>query len=49
MQNNFVPIHLRKANAKLDTHSLAPVKDKINVYRKKELSLLEKFLKLFKR
>lgn len=48
MRNDFIPVHLKKANADLDKHSLAPKEDdkyhKIHEHR----SLWQRFLGLFK-
>jgi len=47
MRNDFIPIHLKQANAALDKHSLAP---KVDDYHKihEHKSLWQRFLGLFK-
>jgi len=47
MQNDFVPVHLKEANANLDKHVLAAKKEKINDFNHKERSLWQKFLGIF--
>jgi len=48
MQNDFVPVHLKEANAKLDKHVLAKRKEKEDNYFPRDISLWQKILKLFK-
>jgi len=49
MQNDFVPVHLKEANARLDKHVLA-AKEKQGCYTIiEDKSLWEKFLGFFKR
>lgn len=48
MQNNFVPIHLKQANANLDKHLLVPKIENKHTYRHKNKSLWQKILGLFK-
>jgi len=50
MRNDFMPVHLMNANAKLDKHVLAPEANKNkNDAQKKDESLWKKFLGFFKR
>ncbi len=50
MRNDFMPVHLMNANAKLDKHVLAPEADKKKSdEQKKGESLWKKLLGLFKR
>lgn len=49
MQNDFIPIHLKEANAALDKHSLAPNKDQKYYKIQKHKSLWQKLLGLFKK
>jgi len=49
MQNDFIPIHLKKANAALDKHSLASKNDDKYHTRQKHRSLWQRFLWLLKR
>ena len=49
MQNNFIPIHLKQANAALDKHSLAPKNDHKYHKIKEDKSLWQRFLGLFKK
>ena len=48
MQNDFVPTHLKEANAALDKHILAPKIDhEYHIHKPK--SLWQRFLGLFKK
>ena len=53
MRNDFMPVHLMNANAKLDKHVLASEARKQNKNASKkdnlEVSLWDKFVGLFKR
>lgn len=52
MRNDFIPVHLKKANADLDKHSLAPMDDDKDDdkydERQEHKSLWQRFLGLFK-
>ena len=51
MRNDFMPVHLMNANAKLDKHVLADKKKNLDVSSEGSLkeSLWQKFVGLFKR
>ncbi len=47
MQTDFEPVHLKQANANLDKHVLAPIKEKKSEESHKDKSLWQKFLGMF--
>jgi len=49
MRNDFEPVHLKEANAALDTHILAPKNDLEYHNILKDKSLWQRFLGLFKK
>ena len=49
MQNDFIPIHLKQANAALDKHSLAPKRGQEYPNAGKDKSLWQKLLGLFRK
>ena len=48
MRNDFLPVHLMNANAKLDRHPLAPKKVKEKDEKGKEKSLWNRFVGFLK-
>jgi len=48
MQSDFKPVHLQKANAKLDRHILSSERYQKNKDESVKISLWKKFLVLFK-
>lgn len=48
MRNDFIPIHLKQANAALDNHILSPKSDSKDHNMHKDKSLWQRFLGLLK-